>query len=60
MNMPIAQMYLIAMLALVLTLWAHEQWKIGWWALHGLGKCWIAMMRHTGDPRYTHQPRRYR
>lgn len=54
-----------SLLALVL-IWTflQERWKLGTllgdYTLHLVGMCWIAMMRHTGDPRYCHTPRRYR
>lgn len=56
--------YFAALSLVILASWLQERWKLGTLirdhALHAAGKCWIMMMRHTGDPRYTHQARRYR
>lgn len=52
------------MILIVAGLWLEENWKVGSTALayvvHFIGMCNIAMMRHTGNPRYTHRARRYR
>lgn len=58
--MQIAYGYMGLMLLMILGLWAQERWGVGSIILELLGMCWIAMMRHTGDPRYTHKARRYR
>lgn len=62
--MDVVMPYFAAQAAVVLFAWLQENWKLGTrlkdLTLHGLGMVWIAMMRHTGEPRYCHQPRRYR
>lgn len=56
--------YFTALGLLILASWLQERWQIGTYAwnltVHAAGMCWIAMMRHTGEPRYCHQPRRHR
>lgn len=62
--MDVVKVFWGLMILLLLALWAEENWKVGTlirdYTIHFIGLCWIAMMRHTGDPRYTHRARRYR
>lgn len=62
--MDVALWYMGLMAIYLIALWLNEM--TGWygklvnlsWDL--LLSAWCAMMRHTGDPAYTYQPRRYR
>lgn len=62
--MQVAIYYLWTMAALLASVLVEEKWKV-FTALANicydlLLTCWCAMMRHTGDPIYTYQPKRYR
>lgn len=60
----VAIAYLWTMAVLLGSVMVEEQWKVGTWLANLVYdlmlKAWCAMMRHTGDPIYTYQPRRYR
>lgn len=62
--MQVALWYSGIMLLMLAALWVQERWKTWTWVwnvgLHLVGVVWIAMMRHTGNPVYTHKARRYR
>lgn len=62
--MDVALWYMGLMAIYLIALWLNEM--TGWYGKLGnlcwdlLLSAWCAMMRHTGDPAYTYQPRRYR
>lgn len=62
--MQIAVWYLETMAVLLAFVMAEEHWKVGTRVANLLYdlilQAWCAMMRHTGDPIYTYQPKRYR
>lgn len=62
--MQVAGWTAAAMALVVIVAHVEYQTKVFTWlgavALHIWGKAWCAMMRHTGDPVYTHKGRRYR
>lgn len=62
--MNVVNVFWTLMILMLLALWVEESWKLGTrardYTLHFAGICWCAMMRHSGDTRYTYQARRYR
>jgi hypothetical protein len=62
--MEVAVWYVELMAFFLASVLAEEHWKV-YSRLLNLGYdsilwCWCRMMRHTGDPIYYYQPRRYR
>lgn len=62
--MQVALWYMEVNLVFLIMLWVEERTKIfsvaADKAYDKLLEVWCRMMRHTGDPIYTYQPRRYR